>query len=83
MDKKKSIINIQDLGLSAASQHSIGGQTILRVIYLKLSIFIEEIFYYRKKLFLESFSECRQAADTLSKSPKSFKKSRNKHFVHN
>jgi hypothetical protein len=36
--QKKSIINIQDLGLSAASQHSIGGQPILQVIFRKLSI---------------------------------------------
>jgi hypothetical protein len=39
MDKKKSIINIQDLGLSAASQHSVGGQPILQAIFRKLSIF--------------------------------------------
>jgi hypothetical protein len=38
MDKKNSIINIQDLGLWAASQHSIGGQLIIQVIYRKLSI---------------------------------------------
>jgi hypothetical protein len=35
MDKKKSIINIQDLGLSAASRHSISGQLIIQVIYRK------------------------------------------------
>jgi hypothetical protein len=29
MDKKKSIINIQDLGLSAAGRHCIGRQSIL------------------------------------------------------
>jgi hypothetical protein len=56
MDQKKSIINIQDFGLSAASQHSIGGQTILRVIY-------------RKILFLKSFSGYRRAANTLNESP--------------
>jgi hypothetical protein len=39
MDKKKSIINIQDLGLSAASQHSVGGQPILQVSFRKLSTF--------------------------------------------
>jgi hypothetical protein len=38
MDKKKSIINIQDLGLSAASQHSIDRQQIVWVIFRKLSI---------------------------------------------
>jgi hypothetical protein len=37
--QKKSIINIQDLGLSAASRHSIGGQPILWVIYRKNSMF--------------------------------------------
>jgi hypothetical protein len=46
MDKKKSIINIQDLGLSAASQHSIGGQPILRVIFRKFIIFRKETFYF-------------------------------------
>jgi hypothetical protein len=39
MDKKKSIINIQDLDLSAASQHSIGGQPIVQVIFRKFFIF--------------------------------------------
>jgi hypothetical protein len=33
--KKKSIINIQDLGLSIASQHFVGGQPILQVIFRK------------------------------------------------
>jgi hypothetical protein len=42
--QKKSIINIQDLGLSAASQHSVGGQLILRGVL--------EVFYF-KKVFLE------------------------------
>jgi hypothetical protein len=46
MDQKKSIINIQDLGLSAASQHSVGEQPILQVILRKLSIFRNEIFYF-------------------------------------
>jgi hypothetical protein len=49
MDKKKSIINIQDLGLSVACQHSVGEQPILQVIFRKLSIL------KRKYLFLESF----------------------------
>jgi hypothetical protein len=70
MDKKKSIINIQDLGLSAASRHSIGGQPILRVIYRKFSIFREKLGYWRE-------------ADTLNESLESFKKSKNKHFVQN
>jgi hypothetical protein len=33
--KKKSIIHIQDLGLSAASQQTIGEQPILQVIFRK------------------------------------------------
>jgi hypothetical protein len=41
MDQKKSIINIQDLDLLAASRHSIGGQPILRVIYRNI-IFLEK-----------------------------------------
>jgi hypothetical protein len=44
--QKKSIINIQDLGLSAASQHSVDGQPILRAIFRKPSIFRNEIFYF-------------------------------------
>jgi hypothetical protein len=55
MDKKKSIINIQDLDLSATSRHSIGGQPILRVIYRKLSI-LESFPFKKIFLFLESFS---------------------------
>jgi hypothetical protein len=43
---KKSIINIQDLGLSAASQHSVGGQLILLVIFRKISISRKEFFYF-------------------------------------
>jgi hypothetical protein len=70
MDKKKSIINIQDLGLSAANQHSVGGQPILRV-------FLENF------LFLEKNSEFRRATNTLNESSESFKKSINKRFVHN
>jgi hypothetical protein len=50
MDKKKPIINIQDLGLSAASSHSIGGQPILRVIYLKNSIFRKIFLFLKKKI---------------------------------
>jgi hypothetical protein len=64
------MINIQDLGLSTANQHSVGGQPILRVIF-------------RFFLFSESFSGYRWAADTLNESPKSFKKYKNKHFVDN
>jgi hypothetical protein len=61
MDQKKSIINIQDLGLLAASQHSVGEQPILRVIFRKLSILDFFLFLERKSpildhfLFLESF----------------------------
>jgi hypothetical protein len=43
--QKKSIINIQDLGLSATSQHSVGGQLILRVIFRKLSIFRKKFLF--------------------------------------
>jgi hypothetical protein len=43
--QKKSIINIQDLGLSTVNRYSIGGQPILRIIY-RSSIF-------RRFLFLE------------------------------
>jgi hypothetical protein len=42
--------NIQDLGLSAASQHSVGGQPILWVIFFKLSI-LERRFYSFRKFF--------------------------------
>jgi hypothetical protein len=48
MDKKKSIINIQDLGLLAASQHSVCGQPILWVIFRKLSIFRNDFLIFRK-----------------------------------
>jgi hypothetical protein len=41
--QKKSINNIQDLGLSAASRQSIGRQPI-------------PIAYFRKRLFLENFN---------------------------
>jgi hypothetical protein len=88
MDKKKSIINIQDLGLSAASQHSIGGQPKLQVI-LENFLFLERKFHIFVFLFLESFflflefSGYRRAADTLNESRESFKKSINKRFVHN
>jgi hypothetical protein len=44
MDKKTSKINIQDLGLSAASRHSFDGEPILRAIYKKLSILESYIF---------------------------------------
>jgi hypothetical protein len=40
MEKKKSIINIQDLGLSATSQQTVGGQPILRVIFREHHNFI-------------------------------------------
>jgi hypothetical protein len=61
MDNKTSIINIQDLGLSAASQHSVGGQPILRVIFRIFPIFrqfllsLEKKFLFLDFLFLESF----------------------------
>jgi hypothetical protein len=56
MDQKKSIINIQELGLSAASQHSVSGQPILRVISKPLSIFrflfLEmKVYIFRKFIF--------------------------------
>jgi hypothetical protein len=41
MDKKKSIINIQDLSLSAAIQHSVGGQPILWAIFRKFFLILE------------------------------------------
>jgi hypothetical protein len=78
MDKKKSIINIQDLGLFDFSQHCVNGQPILRVIFRKFYMFRKEILY-----FLKVFSRYRLAVDTLNESPKSFKKSINKRFVHN
>jgi hypothetical protein len=87
MDKKKSIINVQDLGLSIASWHSIGGQPILQVIYREPSIF-RKFFHFLKESYLlksifRKFSGYQRADDTLNESPESFKKSRNKHFVHN
>jgi hypothetical protein len=63
MNKKMSIINIQDLGLSTASQHSVDGQPILRGIFRKFFIFLE-----RKFLFLESFSGYWRVADVLNES---------------
>jgi hypothetical protein len=51
-EQKNSIINIQDLGLSAASQHFVGGQPILRVIFRKVSI-LESLFYFKKKIYLK------------------------------
>jgi hypothetical protein len=55
MDKKKSIINIEDLGLSVANRHSIGGQPILQVIYRE-NLFLESFFYFKKDfLFLIYF----------------------------
>jgi hypothetical protein len=50
MDKKKSIINIQDLGLSATNQHSVGGQPILQVIFRKLSIFRKFVSIFRNEI---------------------------------
>jgi hypothetical protein len=50
MDKKKSIINIQDLDLSAASPHSIGGQSIRQVIYIKISILERKLIFLGGKL---------------------------------
>jgi hypothetical protein len=41
--KKKSIINIQDFGLSAASQQTVGGQPIIRAIFRKHTLFIKNI----------------------------------------
>jgi hypothetical protein len=49
MYKKKSIINIQDLDLSATSRHSIGRQPILRVIYRKVFMF-KKFFILEKKI---------------------------------
>jgi hypothetical protein len=49
--QKKSIINIQDLGLSAAGQHSVGGQLILQVIFRKISIFRKDSFIFWKVLY--------------------------------
>jgi hypothetical protein len=46
MNKKKSIINIQDLGLSTTSSQSTGGQPILRAIYRKISILRKDLFTY-------------------------------------
>jgi hypothetical protein len=48
MNKKESIINIQDLGLSAANQHSVGGQSILQVIFRKFPIIRKEMFYFKE-----------------------------------
>jgi hypothetical protein len=45
MDKKKSIINIQDLGLSTANQHSVGGQPILWDIFRKKYILKSFLFF--------------------------------------
>jgi hypothetical protein len=77
MDKKKSIINIQNLGLLVASRHSTGGQPILRVVYRKnyifrnFLLFRKEIFYFFKSILkIEIFLGYRRAADTLNESPK-------------
>jgi hypothetical protein len=57
MDKKKSIINIQDLGLSAANQHSIGGQPILWLIFGRKFFLISrsKIFYFGKFSIFRKF----------------------------
>jgi hypothetical protein len=55
MDKKKSIINIQDLGLSTASQHSVGGQPKLHVIFRKFSFFRKGHVYFGKFSIFRTF----------------------------
>jgi hypothetical protein len=54
MDQKKSIIIIQDLGLLAASRHSISGQPILRVIFRNF-LFLETFLFLEKTYFLMFF----------------------------
>jgi hypothetical protein len=85
MDKKKSINNIQDLGLSAASQQSIGQATDTSSLFLEFFIlrtfsFIFSNFYFSKNLFLELFLFKVSAG---SRYCQSFKKSINKRFIHN
>jgi hypothetical protein len=55
MDKKRSIINIQDLGLSAASQLSVGGQPILQVTFRKLYSFESFLFLEMKFSIFKKF----------------------------
>jgi hypothetical protein len=69
MDQKNSIINIQDLGLSVASQHFVDRQPILQIIFTKhpilrkKSIFRNELFYFgeffifRKKFRISAGSQ--------------------------
>jgi hypothetical protein len=44
MDKKNSMINIQDLGLSTTSQHFVGGQPILWAIFRKDILYFKFFF---------------------------------------
>jgi hypothetical protein len=68
MNKKNSIINIQDLGLLAASQHSVGRQPILWVISRKLSILREfHLFLERKSFILEKKSIFRKFFQDISR----------------
>jgi len=57
MDKKKSINNIQDLGLSIASRQSIGRQ-LIPIVYFKKKFILRKISFIFSNflLFLEFFS---------------------------
>jgi hypothetical protein len=70
MDKKKSIINIQDLGLSAASQHSVSRQPILWDIFRKLSFLIMFLLFLERKLSIfRMFSFFRMFFQDIGRQP--------------
>jgi hypothetical protein len=88
MDKKKSISNIQDLCLSAASQQSIGRQPKPVVYFWIFLIFrFFNLFLVLKKIIFRKFYvqdiDWQPIHSTSSRYRQSFKKSINKHFVHN
>jgi hypothetical protein len=66
--QKNSIINIQDLSLSAASQHFVGGQPILRDIFRKLYIF-RKFLFLEKLLYLTKFSIFRKFVEDIGGQP--------------
>jgi hypothetical protein len=53
--------------------------------FLENFLFLESFFNLKREIFYfkKVFSGYRRAVDTLNESPKNFKKSRNKRFVHN
>jgi membrane-bound acyltransferase YfiQ involved in biofilm formation len=68
--------------LSAGSRYY--GLFLENILFLeRLSILERKWLFLERFIFLERFFGYWRATDTLNESPKSFKKSRNKRFVHN